>query len=269
MNNWIGRVKNDSAVCFLILRLTLFPFLLPSCAFCVSSKRGWTTWTTAAVDKRVIAFAPLVMDLLNVIQNTHHHYRALGGWSFAFGDYWEMDITANLDHPQTKELEKQIDGFHFRDRYAGRPVLMVVASGDQFFLTDDTHYFWSKMPKPEMRMLMLPNAEHSMITAIPQAVQAISAFANAVCAEFQQPIFEWGFDPQTGDIRVENIPQHAGDLGRPIKVEKWFAQSAENTGLRDWRLMAGNPPDLQLVLWSKEDLTESSSQCFRASRPCY
>lgn len=30
------------------------------------SKRGWTTWTTAAVDKRVYAAIPIVMDLLDI-----------------------------------------------------------------------------------------------------------------------------------------------------------------------------------------------------------
>lgn len=30
------------------------------------SKRGWTTWTTAAVDKRVFAAVPMTMDLCNL-----------------------------------------------------------------------------------------------------------------------------------------------------------------------------------------------------------
>ena len=31
-----------------------------------ASKRGWTTWTTMAVDKRVFAAVPIVMDMLNL-----------------------------------------------------------------------------------------------------------------------------------------------------------------------------------------------------------
>ena len=42
------------------------------------SKRGWTTWTTAAVDKRVVAIVPMVIDLLNIEPSFEHHYRAYG-----------------------------------------------------------------------------------------------------------------------------------------------------------------------------------------------
>src|SRR5690606_31523448 len=40
------------------------------------SKRGWTTWTTAAVDSRVVAIVPLVIDMLNLEPSFVHHYRA-------------------------------------------------------------------------------------------------------------------------------------------------------------------------------------------------
>src|SRR5438067_4581493 len=45
-----------------------------------ASKRGWTTWTTAAVDTRVIAIAPAVIDLLNVEPSFIHPFRAYGAW---------------------------------------------------------------------------------------------------------------------------------------------------------------------------------------------
>ena len=44
-----------------------------------ASKRGYSTWHVAAVDPRVIAIVPIVMDALNFAENAQHHYRSLGG----------------------------------------------------------------------------------------------------------------------------------------------------------------------------------------------
>lgn len=52
-----------------------------------ASKRGWTTWLAAGVDKRVEAFAPIVMPILNMQPNLNNMYRSLGGWTWAFRDY--------------------------------------------------------------------------------------------------------------------------------------------------------------------------------------
>ena len=53
------------------------------------SKRGWTTWSIAAVDKRIVAIVPIVIDMLNVIPSFKHHYRAYGFYAPAVGDYVE------------------------------------------------------------------------------------------------------------------------------------------------------------------------------------
>lgn len=58
-----------------------------------ASKRGWTTWLVGAVDTRATAIAPIVMDLLNFEKNIAHMFKAYGGWTFAFIDYYNMNIT--------------------------------------------------------------------------------------------------------------------------------------------------------------------------------
>ena len=42
-----------------------------------ASKRGWATWTTAAVDNRVKAIMPMVIDLLNIKPSFEHHWGGL------------------------------------------------------------------------------------------------------------------------------------------------------------------------------------------------
>ena len=46
-----------------------------------ASKRGWTAWTTAAIDKRVIAIVPMVIDMLNLNESFENHYRSYGEYS--------------------------------------------------------------------------------------------------------------------------------------------------------------------------------------------
>src|ERR1039457_2730138 len=56
------------------------------------SKRGWTAWTTAAVDRRVVAVIPASIDLLNLEKSFEHHYRVYGFWAPAVKDYEQAGV---------------------------------------------------------------------------------------------------------------------------------------------------------------------------------
>lgn len=57
-----------------------------------ASKIGWTTWTTVAVDDRVMGIAPIVIDLLNVVPSFEHHWQCYGEWSPAISEYRDEGI---------------------------------------------------------------------------------------------------------------------------------------------------------------------------------
>eukprot|EP00850_Spirogloea_muscicola_P018910 SM000178S03475 [mRNA] locus=s178:183921:185557:- [translate_table: standard] len=94
-----------------------------------ASKRGWTAWTTAAVDKRVIGVVPMVCDILNFQSNIHHYYRSLGGWPYVFKPYFDLNLTADMGTQPFRQLVSFVDPYAYRNRLS-MPKLIVVASND-------------------------------------------------------------------------------------------------------------------------------------------
>src|SRR5437763_11807382 len=72
------------------------------------SKRGWTTWCTAAVDPRVIAIVPASIDLLNVEKSFEHHWKVYGFWAPPVKDYDDaglMDWNGTPEYHKLMEIE--------------------------------------------------------------------------------------------------------------------------------------------------------------------
>lgn len=225
-----------------------------------ASKRGWTTWTVGAVDNRVVAIAPIVMDLLNMQENLHHYYRSLGGWTFAFNDYYDLDFTKDLDNPNIKKMAAIIDPLSYNDRWVNKPKLIFSTGGDEFFMVDDSKFYFDKLAGPTY-LRQLPNAEHSCAGHEVSLMFSIRAFYLSVMKNKPLPKMKWEITttPTGGKISVVT------DIV-PETVECYHATTLDGKR-KDFRLLRGTPgnpskPQVHPVVWLKKYVTPLNATSF-------
>ena len=186
------------------------------------SKRGWTTWCTAAVDKRVAAAIPIVIDVVNVPACSRHHIATYGFYAEAIGDYFRHGLKGRADDPRTKLLYAIEDPYSYRDRLT-MPKFVVNASGDQYFPPDSSQFYFGDLPG-EKYLRYVPNADHSLRDS--DAQESIIAFYQTILAGKPRPKYSWTFESD-GSIRVQTAEA-------PKAVTLW---QATNPKARDFRLM--------------------------------
>jgi PhoPQ-activated pathogenicity-related protein len=208
-----------------------------------ASKRGWTTWLTAAVDKRVRAIAPIVIDVLNMGPQMEHHYAAYGFYSPAIGDYERMKVLNRLDTQGGGEIRNFVDPYEYRDRYT-LPKFLINSSGDQFFLCDSAQFYFGDLPG-EKYLLYCANTNHGLDGS--EADKALLAWYSAVLAGRDRPKFSWKVAGE-GDMVVTAET-------RPSEVLLW---TATNPNARDFRLETIGKA------WTSTPLTPSAEGEYRA-----
>jgi PhoPQ-activated pathogenicity-related protein len=207
-----------------------------------ASKRGWTTWTTAAVDARVIAIAPIVIDLLNIEPSFIHHWRAYGFWAPAIADYVALKIMDWNGTPEYRALMKIEEPYEYRARFT-LPKFLINASGDQFFLPDSAQFYFKDLPGIKY-LRYVPNADHGLKGT--DAWVTLLACYDAVLKNTPLPRFDWTTDKQ-GAIRLNC-------KDKPAQVKLW---RATNPDARDFRLMTIGPA------WTAADLPARGDDTYR------
>ena len=190
------------------------------------SKRGWTTWTTAAVDKRVVAIIPIVIDMLNIEPSFKHHFEAYGFWAPAVGDYAAMHIMDWTGTPEYRALMKIEEPYEYRRRLT-LPKFIINASGDQFFLPDSAQFYFHDLPGVKY-LRYVPNTDHSLRGS--DAWLTLLASYQAILLDAPLPQFSWTLE-KDGAIRVQTKTT-------PSEVKLW---QATNPHARDFRLETLGP----------------------------
>lgn len=187
-----------------------------------ASKRGWTTWTTAAVDDRVVAMVPIVIDLLNIVPSFQHHWRNYGFWAPAVDDYVREGIMNWQGSKEYDRLLEITEPYSFRDQY-DMPKLLINATGDQFFLPDSWKFYWDGL-NGEKHLQYVPNFGHDLreSDALPNMISFYASVLNGT----PRPNYDWKIE---GDkIIISTDPNQ-----KPASIKLW---SATNEEARDFRI---------------------------------
>jgi PhoPQ-activated pathogenicity-related protein len=189
-----------------------------------ASKRGWTTWLIGAVDKRVIAIMPMVIDALNSEMITRHHYESLGFFSPALNDYVNHGLFPHkIGTPEYQAVLAIEDPYNYRNREQLKiPKYVVNASGDQFFLPDNSRFYFKDL-QGEKSLRYVPNAKHNLAGS--DARESMLAFYLAILKNKPRPRFSWKKE-KDGSLVVKPVD-------KPQEVNLW---QATNPKARDFRV---------------------------------
>lgn len=191
------------------------------------SKRGWTTYLAAGVDPRVVAMAPLSIDIPNFVENTRHHFEAYGFYSPAVQDYVDFNLFCRANTPAGQDLLQIIDPLAYFPKFT-MPKLLLNSAGDQFFLPDSSRFYYSSLPGPKWLRYTV-NTDHMQIED-PTSITTVLQWAGKVLHGASLPQFTWTFEAD-GSIRVQTATT-------PESVLLWHAT---NPLARDFRLESIGP----------------------------
>jgi PhoPQ-activated pathogenicity-related protein len=182
-----------------------------------ASKRGWTAWLTAAVDKRVMAVAPMVIDVLNMRAQMDHQRETWGEVSDEIRDYAALDLPTRLKTERGQELLAMVDPFSYR-RQLDRPKMILLSTNDRYWPLDALKLYWSELPAPK-HVLYVPNQGHGLRDA-DRVIGGVSAVHRYAAAGKPMPETAWTFASAPGEVKIQVRSDREAR-----KVLVWSAQS--------------------------------------------
>ncbi len=153
-----------------------------------ASKRGWTTWLSAAVDPRIKGIAPMVIDMLNMKVQLEWTKRSYGRQSEKIHDYTDLKLEERMDEPRMVTLRGWVDPYSYRQRYT-MPKLLLLGSNDPYWTVDSLRHYWNDLPAPKL-LYITPNAGHDL-AKMKEALPTLTAFFTMLADGKPLPKVAW------------------------------------------------------------------------------
>jgi PhoPQ-activated pathogenicity-related protein len=182
-----------------------------------ASKRGWTTWLTGAVDPRVNAIAPMVIDMLNMKPHMKLQEVSFGGYSEQIHDYTDKGLQDHLDSDRGDALRSIVDPYSYREQLK-QPKLIILGTNDRYWPVDALNLYWDDL-EGEKYVLYVPNNGHGLRDHM-RLVGTVCALHEHVTGGKALPKLDWKFKDRGETLRLELTTD-----AKPEAVRSWTAAS--------------------------------------------
>jgi PhoPQ-activated pathogenicity-related protein len=204
-----------------------------------ASKRGWTAWLTAAIDPRIGAIAPVVIDTLNMRAQMPRQLQAFGAYSSRLAPYSSRGLLPIPETPEGQRLLSMVDPWAYRDKLT-MPKLIINGTNDFYWATDALNLYWNGIPTDKW-VLYLPNAGHdlrrqdrSQPDQLNDFINGLAAFSRHQISGTPMPNLSWKHENVNGKLRL-TIAATPG----PVGARLWIAQTpTEDFRTAKWRQQA-------------------------------
>lgn len=218
-----------------------------------ASKRGWTTWLTAAVDPRVSAIAPVVIDVLNMRAQMSKQVQSLGGYSVRLTPYSSRGLLPIPDTPEGRRLLSMVDPWTYRDKLT-MPKLIVNGTNDFYWATGSLNLYWDGIPQNKS-VMYIPNAGHNLRRQdrpggeqLSDLVNGLAGFARYQITGATMPSLKWKHETIDGKLRLTINASPA-----PLAARLWIAESPD--------------ADFRAASWHEQEMKSSDGSIVGAIAP--
>ena len=154
-----------------------------------ASKRGWTTWLTAAVDERVGGAMPMVIDMLSLKRHVELQQASFGGMSEQLVPYTSRGIEQLFSTPRGRELVEIVDPYAYRDQLV-QPKVIALGTNDPYLPLESLGLYLDGLEGPRW-VSYAPNAGHGL--PVMRVGGLVAALGRHVAGEHRLPTLDWSF----------------------------------------------------------------------------
>lgn len=189
-----------------------------------ASKRGWTTWLVSAVDPRVEALAPMVIDVLNMGPQMQHQLFSFGRYSEQIEDYTRRGIQTQMATSLGQALTRLVDPYSYRKAIA-QPKLILLGTNDRYWPLDALNLYWDGL-QGEKHVVYVPNRGHKLDDP-ERVLGSLAALHRQAMGEIKLAALNWTFKEGSQGVQLAI----ASDV-QPAQVTAWTA-AAPTRDFRD------------------------------------